>query len=64
MFNKLVQMTSPVFASSVTYLMPVIGLSWGVLDGEQFSVWQIAATGVIIAAVVLVTRANKKPASV
>lgn len=64
MFNKLVQMTSPVFASSVTYLMPVIGLMWGTLDGERFSFWQVVATGVIIAAVVLVTRANKKPATV
>lgn len=55
MFNKLVQMTSPVFASSVTYLMPVIGLTWGVLDGELFNIWQVVATGVIIFAVVLVT---------
>lgn len=64
LFNKLVQMTSPVFASSVTYLIPVIGLMWGILDGEQFSLWQVVATGVIITAVVLVTRVNKKPASV
>lgn len=64
MFNKLVQLTSPVFASSVTYLMPVIGLMWGVLDGEQFSLWQVLATVVIIAAVILVTRVNKKPASI
>ncbi len=64
LFNNLVQMTSPVFASSVTYLIPVIGLTWGILDGEQFSLWQVIATGVIITAVVLVTRVNKKPASV
>lgn len=63
MFNKLVQMTSPVFASSVTYLMPVIGLTWGTLDGEDFSIWQGLATGVIIFAVILVTREKKKPAS-
>ncbi len=65
MFNKLVQITSPVFASSVTYLMPVVGLSWGMLDGESFSMWQIVATGVIIFAVVLVTldKKKKKPAS-
>lgn len=60
MFNKLVQMTSPVFATSVTYLMPVIGLTWGVLDGESFNLWQGIATGVIILAVVLVTREKKK----
>jgi drug/metabolite transporter (DMT)-like permease len=63
MFNKLVQITSPVFASSVTYLMPVVGLSWGILDGEKFNIWQGLATAVIILAVILVTRENKKPAS-
>ncbi len=63
MFNKLVQITSPVFASSVTYLMPVVGLTWGILDGEIFSVWQGVATAVIIFAVVLVTRGQKKPAT-
>ncbi|WP_194851461.1 DMT family transporter [Nonlabens antarcticus] len=64
MFNKLIQMTSPVFASSVTYLMPIIGLTWGTLDGEKFTTWQAVATGVIILAVILVTRENKKPVSV
>ncbi|WP_298952144.1 EamA family transporter [uncultured Nonlabens sp.] len=59
MFNKLVQITSPVFASSVTYLMPVIGLTWGIMDGEQFHLWQGVSTGVIILAVVLVTRERK-----
>ncbi len=63
MFNKLVQMTSPVFASSVTYLMPVIGLTWGTLDGEKFTIWQGVATAVIILAVVLVTRNKKEPVS-
>lgn len=63
MFNKLVQITSPVFASSVTYLMPVVGLTWGMLDGETFSIWQVLATMVIIFAVVLVTRDKKKPAT-
>ncbi|MGJ8683847.1 MAG: DMT family transporter [Nonlabens sp.] len=63
MFNKLVQITSPVFASSVTYLMPVVGLTWGTMDGETFSIWQGLSTVVIILAVVLVTRDKKKPAS-
>jgi drug/metabolite transporter (DMT)-like permease len=63
MFNKLVQMTSPVFASSVTYLMPVVGLTWGVIDGERFNLLQGVATAVIIFAVILVTRENKKPIS-
>ncbi|ARN78461.1 permease [Nonlabens spongiae] len=61
MFNKLVQITSPVFASSVTYLMPVVGLSWGMLDGEEFNVWQVLSTAVIIFAVILVTSNKKQP---
>lgn len=60
MFNKLVQITSPVFASSVTYLMPVVGLSWGLLDGERFTLYQLIATITIILAVVLVTRERRK----
>ena len=63
MFNKLVQIKSPVFASSVTYLMPIVGLTWGTMDGETYSIWQGLSTVVIILAVVLVTRDKKKPAS-
>ena len=60
MFNKLVQMTSPIFASSVTYLIPIVGLGWGTLDGENFSIWQGVATGVIIGAIILVTTRKEK----
>ncbi|MEM9338329.1 MAG: DMT family transporter [Bacteroidota bacterium] len=34
-FNKMLQMTTPLFASSVTYIIPMIAVVWGVLDGEQ-----------------------------
>ena len=34
LFNKLVQMSTPVFASSVTYIMPIVALIWGLLDNE------------------------------
>lgn len=34
-FNKLVQMTSPVFTSSVTYLIPIVAVFWGLFDGES-----------------------------
>ena len=35
-FNKLIKVSSPVFASSVTYLIPVVAIIWGVIDGEVF----------------------------
>jgi drug/metabolite transporter (DMT)-like permease len=58
LFNKLVQMATPVFASSVTYLMPVVAVFWGFLDGEGFSVWQALATLLILIGVYLANRRN------
>lgn len=35
LFNAMVKFVTPVFASSVTYLVPMVALFWGVLDGES-----------------------------
>ncbi|RKE98714.1 DMT family transporter [Ichthyenterobacterium magnum] len=53
LFNKLVQISTPVFASSVTYLMPIVALIWGVLDGEGFSLIQGVASLIILFGVYL-----------
>ncbi|MDA0177706.1 MULTISPECIES: DMT family transporter [Mesoflavibacter] len=58
LFNKLVQMSTPVFASSVTYIMPIVALFWGLLDNETFSWTQGLGTIIILLGVYL---ANKKP---
>lgn len=34
-FNRILQMTDALFASSVTYIIPVFAVGWGVIDGEQ-----------------------------
>ncbi|MBC2844042.1 DMT family transporter [Winogradskyella flava] len=52
-FNKLVQISTPVFASSVTYVMPIVALIWGVLDGEAFSFIQGLAALLILVGVYL-----------
>jgi hypothetical protein len=36
-FFKLIQMSSPVFATSVTYLIPVVAFFWGLLDNEMLT---------------------------
>jgi len=54
LYNKLIKMTSAVFASSVTYLMPVIAILWGMLDGEPFRLVYIVWINLIMAGVVLV----------
>lgn len=58
LFNKLIQMSTPVFASSVTYAMPVVALLWGILDGEGFSVLQGLATLLILFGIYLANKRN------
>ncbi len=53
-FNVLIKITGPVFASSVTYLIPVVALLWGITDGEHFEASIVLWISLIIAGVVLV----------
>lgn len=53
LFNKMIQISSPVFASSVTYTMPIVAVLWGLFDGERFSIWQGIAALVILIGVYL-----------
>lgn len=53
LFNKLIQVSTPVFASSVAYLMPVVAVFWGLLDGERFSISQAFSTVIIFVGVYL-----------
>ena len=64
LFNTLVQMSTPVFASSVTYIMPIVALTWGLLDGETFSWTQGVGTFIILIGVYLANRKTKKIRSV
>lgn len=52
-FNRLIQLSDPVFSTSVTYLIPIVALFWGILDGESFSLWQIVAGAIILLGVYL-----------
>ncbi|MGB0198720.1 MAG: DMT family transporter [Flavobacteriaceae bacterium] len=53
LFNQFVKFSSAVFASSVTYTLPIVALFWGVADGERISMLQIMATAVILVGVYL-----------
>jgi drug/metabolite transporter (DMT)-like permease len=59
LWNALLKRTSAVWASSVTYLMPVVAIGWGVLDGESLSIGQIAMIALVLSGVWLVTRAER-----
>lgn len=56
LFNKLVQETNTVFASSVTYLVPVFAILWGIFDGETLEVLQIIFAGTMVAGIYLINR--------
>ena len=58
-FNRLVQLSNPVFSTSVTYLIPLVALFWGILDGEQFQLLQLLAGAVILLGVYLSNRKKK-----
>jgi len=60
LFNRLIQISSPVFSTSVTYLIPIVGIFWGVLDGERFTATHGVGALVILAGVYLVNRSRSK----
>ena len=59
MFNKLIQSGGAVFASMVTYIVPIVAILWGVIDGETVSVWSILGVIIILFGVFLVQKRRK-----
>lgn len=55
-FNRLVVISSPVFSASVTYLIPLVAVMWGFLDGEKLTAVQFFAGGIILLGVWLVNK--------
>ncbi len=53
LFFKLIQMSSPVFATSVTYLIPVVAFGWGLLDNEILTNVQFSGAFIILIGVYL-----------
>ena len=55
-FNALIKHTTAIFAASVTYVIPLIAIFWGMADGETIRLTQIGWMVVILAGVYLVNR--------
>jgi len=60
LMNNLIRHSSAVAASSVTYVIPVFAILWGVLDGEKVTFLHLACMGLILSGVYLISR--KAPA--
>ena len=55
LYFQLVKTAGPLFASAVTYLMPVIALAWGMADGETLHPIHLFAMMAILAGVGLIS---------
>ncbi|WP_281235442.1 DMT family transporter [Flavobacterium gelatinilyticum] len=53
LFFKLIQISSPVFATSVTYLIPIVAFFWGLLDNEMLTPIQFFGAFIILIGVYL-----------
>jgi drug/metabolite transporter (DMT)-like permease len=58
LFNMLIQRSTTLFASSSTYLIPIVALGWGALDGEAFNLWHALGMVIILAGVFVIHRAK------
>jgi drug/metabolite transporter (DMT)-like permease len=53
-YNYLLKISSVLFAASVTYMMPLVAVLWGVFDGESFCLTSIIWIALILLGVFLV----------
>lgn len=52
-FFQLIQWTSPVFGSMVSYLVPMVAMSWGFMDGEAITLYHFIGMALILGGVYL-----------
>ena len=55
-FNKLLNRSTAIFTSSITYLIPIVAIFWGFLDGEIITINHIVGFIIILCGVYLVNR--------
>lgn len=56
LFNRLIQLTTALAASSVTYLIPLVAVMWGIVNGENLFPLHFAGMALIIAGVYIANR--------
>jgi len=59
LFNRLIQLSGPVLASSVTYFIPVVAMIWAIADNEKISRIQYLGLVLILCGVYLVNKRKK-----
>ena len=59
-FNKMLTYTSALFASSITYFIPIIAVLWGILDGEVLLPWHYLGMALIIGGILVMNKDRVK----
>ena len=59
LFFRLIQKTSPVLSASVSYLIPIVAIAWGIFDGEIFTIFHMIGMFLIIGGIYLI-KGNSK----
>lgn len=59
LFNRLVKISTPLFASSVTYIIPIVAVMWGILDNERLVAGHFIGMVAIVGGVYLANRKRK-----
>ena len=59
-FNELIKDTTALFASLVTYLIPIVAIIWGLIDGEAITAAHFIGLGLILLGVFLVNMKKSK----
>ena len=57
---KLLSISTPLFASTVTLIMPIVAIMWGLLDGESLTILQCVGTIIILAGLIFLRSQPKK----
>jgi drug/metabolite transporter (DMT)-like permease len=59
LFNSLIQRAGAVFASTVTYVVPVFAVMWGVVDGEHLQLAHALGIGTVLIGVNIMNKSQK-----
>jgi drug/metabolite transporter (DMT)-like permease len=60
LWNVLLKRTTALWASSVTYLMPIVAIGWGVADDERITWGQVGMIALVLGGVYLVSVAERR----
>jgi len=55
-FNYLIHIAGPLFASTTTYLMPVVALLWAYWDGETLSLYHLTGLMAIVGGITMINQ--------